>query len=148
MAGVQCTSPAASSSTLRHPVEPLRTRRRSDAFADAPKEKHLKEALSPAPHARRVRQRIDAACAASGAPTLPARQHNRGENFSHPATLFASGFAQLRKLLPPSRRVDLAGYVHRRPSRAAPGKKKRPHRAAVSVPAGEDQLSSSSSVPA
>jgi hypothetical protein len=148
MAGVQRTSPAASMSTLQHPIEPLRTRRRIDAFADAPKEKHLKEALSLTPHARRVRQRVDAAYAVPGAPTLPARQHNGGENFSHPATLFASGFAQLRKLLPPSRRVDLAGYVHQRPSRPAPDKKKRPHQAAVSVPDGEDQLSSSSSVPA
>jgi len=63
------------------------------------KEKHLKEALSqtarPLPVV--VAATKPACAAASGSKAVPGR--NGDENFSHPSVLFASGLAEMRKLL-------------------------------------------------
>ena len=104
MAGVRRALAAPSTSTRQRRFEPLRTRARIAPAADALKEKHLKEALWLRALRAGMQQRAATRHAPTRAPPLPARRQNRGENFSHPTTLFTSGFAQLRKLLAPTRR--------------------------------------------
>lgn len=117
MAALQRTSPGPSASARHHPFNTRCPRSRIRSSGDALKEKHLKEALS------QIALQLHRCCRRRQAPALeasqrlPAREQNRGENFSHPRTLFASGFAELRKLLGGGRRRVRAGYVHRRPVR-------------------------------
>jgi hypothetical protein len=93
MAGARRGRSAPFADVRRHRVEPLRTHARIGVILNALKEKHLKEALSFHRRARGMRQRVGATRTTATAPALPARRQNGGKNFSHPATLFASGFA-------------------------------------------------------